>query len=324
MATEPIEKKVTSRDIPCGSAYFQLWQGEEVDFTILSHYFEAKSPITPLLQNPQTRQFTISLEPSKHFILPRASYITFETRIVPIDGNEHKKLPPVTPPKLQTFSDSPHEKTSYENAPLRPANDSGSPNGIDQSEVKSSSPLIQRHFSHGTKFVLEPGQRPRPEDVGQQGTSQGAGNVDHNTDQMRLSAQEIEKRKEQERVKMKRMEKWIKQQDEQRRRNMIERQGEQRDEDERQQKRCGNEEFPSKRHRPMSKCIPTKVRKLTGGSTTSESDTLERRSSKRRSEKKRKETLLKKTTPSNADFLGVNYDNAVSLLFCTPSSVEFL
>ena len=74
----------------------------------------------------------------------------------------------------------------------------------------------------------------------------------------------------------------------------------------------------------MSKCIPTKVRKLTGGSTTSESDTLERRSSKRRSEKKRKETLLKKTTPSNADFVGVNYDNAVSLLFCTPSSVEFL
>ena len=63
---------------------------------------------------------------------------------------------------------------------------------------------------------------------------------------MRLSAQEIEKRKEQERVKMKRMEKWIKQQDEQRRRNMIERQGEQRDEDERQRKRCGNEEFPSK------------------------------------------------------------------------------
>ena len=337
MATEPIEKKVTSRDIPCGSTYFQLWQGEDVDFTILSHYYDQKCPVTPLLQNPQTKQFTISLEPSKHFILPRASYITFETRIVSVDGNEHKKLPPVSPPpKKQTSFVSQHEKTSCENTPLHSANDSLLPNGIVQSEVRSNSPLIQRHFSHGTKFVLDQGQgQKQGQGQGQtqdkqgqgqghgqgqegcdvrQGTSQGF--VNENIEQMRLSAQEIEKRKQQEKIKMKRMEKWIKQQDEhQRRQNMREQRDEDDERQQRQRKRCSNEDFMSKRHRQMSKSVPTKVRKLSSGSTTSESDTFERR----RSEKKRKESLFKKTTPppSNDTFLGVNFDNAViEFVFC--------
>lgn len=310
MATEPLEKKVTSRDIPCGSSYFQLWQGEEVDFTILSHYFDCRLPTQTLQQNPQTKQFTISIEPCKHYILPRASYVTFETRIVQVDGNEHKKLPPVTPPKMRTSSERPCEKTSQDKASFVSANGSFSPNVTGQSEVRSSSPLIQRHFSHGTKFVLEQGQghgqgqrSVQKQGQGQQGcdvgqgTSQGGtGDVQHgveNTEQMRLSAEEIEKRKQQEKVKMKRMENWIKQQDErQRRRDMIERQREQRDEDERRcRKRRENEEFMSKRRRLMSKCEPTKV-----------------------NEEKRKETLQEKTVSLNDAYLGVNFDNSVGTL----------
>ena len=202
---EKIEKSVNFTDVPANGDILNLWQNESVDYTVLSHYFEKKTPSQPLSQNPQTKSFVINVEPSKHFTLLRASYLTFEMRLCQLD-EKHSKLPPITPPKLQKTSVvTSHEDASHER---NPANGRARAENISQSEARKKGLLVQHHHTNGNTFVLD------NEHEKQKRTNNMEHDMRHD---MRQRSNEMEDRKKRER-----MERWInEQQNHQRKRKMI-------------------------------------------------------------------------------------------------------
>ena len=190
---ERIEKSVNSAQIPSTSESLNLWETEQIDHSILSYYFESKGPNSPVSVNPQSKIFTVNLKPSKHFTSCRASYISFEVRLIKLPS--HDKLPPIHPAPT---SDSPQtagvmsQGTRGDNN--LSANDNESSVRIDQSEARPQT----QHECIGNKFVLE----------------QDSDELERNRKyEEKKERYEMEKKKKQER-----MQRWLEEQEEYRRR----------------------------------------------------------------------------------------------------------
>ena len=185
---DPLEKSVNSTNIPSTSESLNLWETEQIDHSVLSHYYEKKSPISPLTNNPQSKIFTINLEPSKHFTSCRGSFISFDVRLIKLPN--HDKLPPIHP----TSSDSTQTV-------VKSSNDNPTSSGIDQSEGRLHSPLTQ-HECVGNRFVLDQASEQDPDELQRKRQYEE-----------KKERYEMEKKKKEER-----MQRWLKEQEEYRRR----------------------------------------------------------------------------------------------------------
>ena len=183
---DPLEKSVNSAEIPSMSEALNLWETEKIDHSVLNYYYEHKSPNAQLSQKPQTRIFTVNLEPSKHFTSCRASFISFEVRLVKLP--DHEKLPPIHPQPSLNVPNTGDVNLS--------TNDNVTSSQIDQSEARLPSPSTQ-HECIGNKFVLD-------------------------NDELHSGKKRFEEKKEryemEKKKKQERMRRWIEEQEEYRRR----------------------------------------------------------------------------------------------------------
>lgn len=282
-----IEKSVNSADIPSTSESLNLWETEKIDHSILSYYMETKSPNSPVSVNPQAKIFTINLEPSKHFTSCRASYISFDIRLIKLPS--HDKLPPIYPPPTQTSADvTSHLNPEDSNIP---ANDNENSAGIGQSEARPYIPLTQ-HECIGNKFVLEQdsdevGERRRYEEK-----------------------KEMEKKKKEER-----MHRWLKEQEEYRQR--WHREHPERSDAKKRKMHCKQRrdltteatehEHESKRRKMMDVRGEDRKRKRQTDCPTDSDMAFEMRKKRKKEEEKN----IKDDPPAPTPYKGSNLDNAI-------------